>query len=66
MRATILPKTIILTKAIGHVKNNCHGVYCSLSTASEVFLIFTTQQHRFKCGNDFNKESCSFQWWKPL
>ena len=27
----------------GHSQYDCHGVYCGLSTASEVFLIFTTQ-----------------------
>ena len=40
MRATRLPKAIILTKA-----NDGQGVYCGMSTASEVFLIFTTQLH---------------------
>ena len=39
MTATILPWAIILTKA----QYNSQGVYCGLSTASEVFLIFTTQ-----------------------
>ena len=37
MRATILPKAIILTKALWAL------VYCGPSTASEVFLVFTTQ-----------------------
>ena len=32
MRATILPKAIILTKA--------HMGYCGMNTVSEVFLIF--------------------------
>ena len=35
MRATILPWAKILT--------NGQGVYCGLSTVSEVFLSFTTQ-----------------------
>ena len=45
MRATILPKAIILTKAVGEYNGqyNGQGVYCGLSTASEVFLTFTTQ-----------------------
>ena len=38
MRATRLPKAIILNKA-----HDGQGMYCGLSTASEVFLIFTTQ-----------------------
>ena len=37
MRATILPKAIILTKAQS----------CGLSTASDVFLIFTTQLYQY-------------------
>ena len=45
MRATILPKTIILTKAHRAAVSMMamDGVYCGLSTASEVFLNFTTQ-----------------------
>ena len=45
MRATILPKAIILTK--GHGQYDDQGLYCGLSTASEVFLIFTTQLYRY-------------------
>ena len=44
MRATILPKAVILTnarRATGH--DDQQGVYCGLSTASEVFLNFTMQ-----------------------
>ena len=37
MRDTILPKAIILTK--GHGQYNGPGVYCGLSTASELFLL---------------------------
>ena len=40
MRTTILPMAVILTKA------HRPAVYCRLSTASEVFLIFTNQLHR--------------------
>ena len=36
MRVTILLEAIILTKA-----HNGQGVYCGLSTASEVFFMFT-------------------------
>ena len=45
MRTTILPWAIILTKARGQY--NSQGVYCGLSTASEVFLIFTTQLYQY-------------------
>ena len=38
MRSTILPYAVILTK--DHSQYNGQGVYCGLSTASEVFLIF--------------------------
>ena len=44
MKATILPYAIILTKS--HrvtVSMMAKGVYCGLSTSSEVFLIFTIQ-----------------------
>ena len=46
MRATILPKVIILLRPVGlwSGQYNRQGVYCGLSTASEVFLTFTTQQ----------------------
>ena len=37
MRVTILPYVIILTKA------HRAAMYCGMSTAFEVFLIFTTQ-----------------------
>ena len=47
MRATILPKAITLTKA--HGQYNGLGVYYDLSTASEVFLIFTTQLYQYLC-----------------
>ena len=40
MRATILPKAIILE---GRGPYSGQGVYYGLSTASEVFIIFTTQ-----------------------
>ena len=45
MRATILPKAIILTRAyraaVSMIALVCIArVYCDLSTASEVFLIF--------------------------
>ena len=39
MRAILLPSAIILTKA----HKDGQGKYCGLSTASEVFLDFTTQ-----------------------
>ena len=42
MRATILPETVILTKAHRAAAKG-KGVYCGLSTASEVFLFFPTQ-----------------------
>ena len=44
MRATILPKAIILTKA--------HMGYCGLNTASEVFLIFSTQLYSYLCNHN--------------
>ena len=44
MRATICPNAIILTKANRAAASaDGRGEYCDLSTASEVFLIFTTQ-----------------------
>ena len=44
MRGTILPMPIILNKAHRAVVSMmAKGVYCGLSIASEVFLIFTTQ-----------------------
>ena len=47
MRATILPLAIILTKAhratVSLMAKGCIVLHCGLSTASEVFLIFTTQ-----------------------
>ena len=50
MRVTILPQAIILTKAHrGAVSMIAKGVYCSLSTASEVLLIFTTQLYSCLC-----------------
>ena len=46
MRATILPQAIILTKArsavVSMIAKGCIGP----STASEVFLIFTTQLYQ--------------------
>ena len=45
MRATIIPHAIILTKARGQY--NGQGVCCGLSTAFEVFLIFTTQLYQY-------------------
>ena len=46
MRATILPEATILTKAHWAAVNGL-GEYCGLSTASEVFLIFTTQLYQY-------------------
>ena len=46
MRATILPRAIVLTKTGQY---DGRGVYCGLSTASEMFLIFTTQLYQFLC-----------------
>ena len=43
MRVTILPYAVIMTKAVGRGQYDVQGVYCGLSTASEVFLTFTTQ-----------------------
>ena len=51
MRVTILPKAFILTKACRSVVSNL-GVYCGLSTAFEVFLIFTTQLYSCLCNNN--------------
>ena len=50
MRAIILPKAVILTdahRATGHY--DLQGVYCGLSTASEVFLNFTMQMYSCLC-----------------
>ena len=52
--AIILTHVIILTKACRATvspgsQNDSQGVYCGLSTASEVFLIFTTQQYSYMC-----------------
>ena len=47
MSATILPYAYILTKA--HSQYDGQGVYCGLSTASEVFLIFTTILYSCLC-----------------
>ena len=50
MRATMLPKAVILTKvhrAAVSIRYNGQGVYCGLSTASEVFLIFTTRLYQY-------------------
>ena len=48
MRATILPWAVKLTKAHrAAVSIMAKGVYCGLSTASEVFLIFTTQLYQY-------------------
>ena len=44
MRTTILPSTFILNKGRGQYYGQ--GKYCGLSTASEVFLIFTTQLYQ--------------------
>ena len=44
MRATILPKAIILTRGPEvHGQYNGQWVYCGLSTDFVVFLIFTTR-----------------------
>ena len=43
MRATILPLAIILTKSHSRGQYGGQGEYCGPSTASEVFLIFTTR-----------------------
>ena len=55
MGATLLPKAIILTREArrgylyplstdqgpkGHSQFDCHGAYCGLITASEVFFLF--------------------------
>ena len=50
MRVAILPCAIILTKACGHY--NSQGEYYSLSSASEVFLIFITQLYSCQCNYD--------------
>ena len=50
MRATILPKAMVLTKARGQYDGQ--GVYCGLITASDVFLIFTTQLYACLCNNN--------------
>ena len=34
---------------MGHGQHNSQGVYCGLSTASEMFLIFTTQVYSCLC-----------------
>ena len=47
MRATILPKAIILTKARRAAVSIMAKGY--LSTASEMFLIFTTQLYSYMC-----------------
>ena len=51
MRVTILPKAIILTKAhraaVSMIANCRQGVYCGLSSASEVFLVFITQLYQY-------------------
>ena len=50
MRATTLTKAIILTKADrapGQYKGQ--GVYCGLSTASEVFPFCTTKPYSYLC-----------------
>ena len=53
MRDTILPLAIILTKApYGRGKYDGQGVYCCPSTATEVFLIFTTQLYSCQCNYD--------------
>ena len=44
MRATILPWAV--------VPYDGKGVYCGPSTASEVFLIFTTQLYSWACNYD--------------
>ena len=45
MRATVLPYAIIQTKVFGQYDGQ--GVYCGLSTASEMFLISTTQLYKY-------------------
>ena len=35
------------SEALGLGQYNCKGVYCGLSTASDVFLIFTTQLYQY-------------------
>ena len=48
MRATILPYPIILSKAHrATVSIMAKWVYCGLNTASEVFLIFSTQLYQY-------------------
>ena len=47
MRTTILPNAIILTKACRAMVSMM--VYCGQSTASDVFLIFTTQLYSYLC-----------------
>ena len=42
MRATILPWAVILTS-----QYNGQGMYCGVSAAYEVFLIFTTQLYQY-------------------
>ena len=46
MKATILALAIILTKSHrGVVSMHGQGVFCGMSTASEAFVIFSTQLH---------------------
>ena len=52
MRATILPEAIIMTRSYSNGQYNNQGVYCGLSTATEVFLIFTTWLYQCSCNYD--------------
>ena len=48
MRATILPWAMMLIKA-HREQSDGQGVYCGMSTDSEVFLDFTTQLYTCLC-----------------
>ena len=45
MRATILPLPVVLTKDHRAAVSMMHGKGCIGARASEVYLIFTTQQY---------------------
>ena len=53
MRATILPSAVILTKdhrvVVSMMAKGCIVAHC---TASEVFLVFTTQPYSGQCNYD--------------
>ena len=56
MRATILPYAVILAKVHRAAPSMmANGVYCSLSTGSEVFLNFTTQLYPCVCHYNLDK-----------